>query len=74
MVHTSTEPVFDRLTLVKFSHFFRESSYEVIPEKVEPQDSEPVMLDTKFFKLEFKSAKKVRCPNIPGSSRPELKS
>ena len=31
------------------------------------------MLDTKFFKLEFQSAKKVGCPNSPGSSRQEIK-
>ena len=46
-----------------FKGIFRESSYEVIPEKVEPQDSEPVPLDAKFFKLAFKSAKKVGSSN-----------
>ena len=40
----------------------RGTSYEVIPEKVEPdEDAEPVILDTNFFKLNFKSPK-VGCP------------
>ena len=40
----------------------RGTSYEVIPEKVEPdEDAEPVILDTNFFKLNFKNSK-VGCP------------
>ena len=48
------------------------SSYEVIPEKVEPADSEPVLLDTKFFKLEFKSAKKVGFTNSSKTGKVKL--
>ena len=32
---------------------FREGSYEVVPEKVEPVDTEPAPLDANFFNLNF---------------------